>query len=210
MGWTQLPSVTVELPFLPRCLHTNMLSSPKRPPAVNGESWSVWFACLPCQVMGHIPQDPEESVRLAHPPLTPPLKDGEINWACVCWHLCACVGAEVLLHAWIWLSALCVHTWMARVQSGGQRGQVHPTQNTVSQFNHGSTSWWLWLPSTVALSLSFFLTHTCKHNHTHTIEPLFDLQMCVFGCNFFLLCLAASVNRTWKPILFLGEKSESL
>lgn len=134
MGWTWLPSVSVvtfELPFLSKC-STNIHSSLRRAPLLwMGGRWSVCFACLPLQVMGHVPQDPEESVRLAHPPLTPPLKDGEISCVCVCGHLYAWV--EMLSHACILLSALSVHTCMVCVQSASQRGQLQTSHTRHCQ-----------------------------------------------------------------------------
>ncbi len=153
MTWTWLPSVTLftfELPVLPRCTHTNIHCSLRRPPAVNGKRWSVWFACLPRQVMGHIPQDPEESVWLAHPPLTPPLKGGEFNCVCVCGHLyacvcvCVCVCVQKCFHTHAFYYQLCVrtHEWFVCSLEVREVNLRLPTQDIVSQFNHGSTSWW--------------------------------------------------------------------
>lgn len=118
MDWTWLPSVTLftfELPLLPRSTHThahtNIHGSLRRPPAVNGKRWSVWFACLPRQVTGHIPQDPEKSVLLAHPPLTLPLKDGEFN--CVCVRVlapCVCIVQKCAhMHAFHYQLCVCIH-----------------------------------------------------------------------------------------------------
>lgn len=68
--WTELdfqlsPCTPFELSFFFCCTHThtNIRSFLKDPLLWIGRGGSVIFACLPCQVMGHIPQDPEESVR---------------------------------------------------------------------------------------------------------------------------------------------------
>lgn len=205
MGWTWLPSATFELPFLPRCTHTNMHRSPRRPPAVNGKRWSSWFACLPCQVMGHIPQDPEKSVRLAHPPLTPPLKDGEINWVCACGRLCVCRNA--------FYYQLCVYTYglcaVRRSEGSGWSSDFRHKTLSVTLITaqpadgNGCSTQWLLLPLSVCI-----YTHMQNTPTNTQYSPLWSSNVCLWLQ--FFLCLAASVNWSWKPLLFLGEKNESL
>lgn len=158
-------------------------------------------------------------------PLTPPLKDGEINCGCVRRHLHACVRlcAEMLSRACVSLASRCVHTHLC-VHKCLKVREVNfrlPTQDIVSQFDHDSTSWCAaahWLNALLLMAAVHVLclssSYTHKHNQSHantpanTIQPFWSWNVSLAAI--FSLCLAASVNQTWKPLLFLGEKNESL
>lgn len=127
----------------------------------------------------------------------PPLKDGEIN--CGWTHgqssrLCAfvCRNAFTCLAFHYHPRCVCTHEgFVCRLKVREVNFRL-PTQDIVSQFNHDSTSWCTtaaWLNALLLMAAVHLLCHSPSYPHTHTHTQTkyspFDLEMCVFGCNFF-------------------------
>lgn len=201
MDWTWLPTVTLHTFWtFPSAAHTHKHTQfPERSPAVN------WKRGV-CHIrLSSLPGDG------SHPPgsrgvcpISPSTPHASTQgWRDQPWlyaraiFTLVCVCVQKCFHVpSVSLSSRCVCThegFVCRLKVREVNFRL-PTQDIVSQFNHDSTSWCAaaaWLNALVLMAAVHLLcrspsyTHTRAHTHIQTQYSPFDLEMCVFGCNFF-------------------------